>query len=157
MPDLALTLTPAPTLTPNSTSSHTHPITSVLTTSSSNTSNHHLQDGYVHLSTSYKGSLYIYDKDPFTAISHKVFGCSRPPVILTLGMKVALKTNTGETFMGELKSVHGLKSGQARFILQLDQPGSSYVILQVYLQFTRLPWHWRSVTTLYRIFGKKGY
>jgi hypothetical protein len=97
----------------------------------------YLQDGYVHLSTSYKGSLYIYDKDPFTAISHKVFGCSHPPVILTLGMKVALKTNTGETFMGELKSVHGLKSGQARFILQLDQPGSSYVILQVYLQFTR--------------------
>ena len=72
-------------------------------------------------------------------------------------MKIALETVTGEIIKGELKSVHGLKSGQVHFVLQLDQPKSSYVILQVHLQFTRLPWHWRSVITLYRIFGKEDY
>jgi hypothetical protein len=158
MPNSALTLAPAPALTLDSTPSHTHPIFPVITTSSSNTSNNHLQDGYVHLSTLYKGNLYIYDKDPFTPNSHKVYDCtSRPPVVLSLGMKIALETVTGEIFKGELKSIHGLKSGQVRFVLQLDQPKSSYVILQVHLQFTRLPWHWRSVVALYRIFGKEDY
>jgi len=49
----------------------------------------------------------MFDKDPFTPQSHKVWGCaSPPPVVLTLGMKVVL-----ESVKGELKSVYGMKRG----------------------------------------------
>jgi len=81
--------------------SHLHPLVTIFSTNSLNTSEDHLQDRYVHLTTTYRGSIYEYDQDPCTPHLHKVWGCATPlPVILALGMKVAL-----EMVKGELKSI----------------------------------------------------
>jgi len=81
--------------------SHLHPLVTIFPTNSLNTSEDHLQDRYVHLTTTYHGSIYEYDQDPCIPHLHKVWGCAIPlPVILALRMKVAL-----EMVKGKLKSI----------------------------------------------------
>jgi len=152
---LLLSSTPStvPSLAPGSAHHDSHPLTVTPATSSSDTNKGRPLDGYVRLLTTHCGYVYEYDQDPFVRQSHMVMECvSPPPVTLALGMEVAL-----ESVRGRLTSVYGVKSGQARFILQPDIPYCAFVVLQVRLEFARLPWHWRARVALYRLVGREGY
>jgi hypothetical protein len=82
-------------------------------------------DDHVHLVTTCKGHITSYDEGgPFVARAHWVVGCSSPPVILAVGLKVSIKGARGE-----LRRIHSVKGERVRFIFRLHNRPHTYIIL----------------------------
>jgi len=146
---LSLSPTPSVTLASTSTTRHnSHPLIT-FTTGSDSAEEERTLNGHVQLYTTYRGHVYRFDKDPFTPEPYRVMGCVQPPpVMLAVGTRVVLKPEGVE---GMLTKVHEVVKGRVRFRLQPHDPHHACVVLQVRLQYARLPWYWQARVGIYQL------
>jgi hypothetical protein len=72
--------------------------------------------------------IIAYDKEgPFMAKAHWVVGCSSPPIMLAVGLKVLIRGT-----QGELTGIHSVREDRVYFIFQLHDLFCAYVVLQVH-------------------------